>query len=168
MGTLGKINKSNLFCFDKRVGSVERKWTLRLLVSVKWYDIFIKSVLHARWRQLNYKMLPVIIANHVNRNRTEISLCCWRFLIICWLFYSRKPPNWWGSAKRDASHPRPTVVYNTAFVFTCSENVSARPCIYSHMRFERNNNTKISIYATRWRRQVHLSPIFGVKKQKCL
>ena len=30
---------------------------------------------------------------------------------------TRKPTNWWGSAKRDVSHPTATVVNNTCYHF---------------------------------------------------
>ena len=40
--------------------------------------------------------------------------------------------------------------------------------IYLYVRLERDNDTKITIYVMRRRPQVHLSPVFGVKKQNCL
>ena len=42
----------------------------------------------------------------------------------------------------------------------------AHASTHSHVRLERDNNTKIAIYVMHRRRQVHLSPAFEVKKQK--
>ena len=50
---------------------------------------------------------------------------------------TRRPTNWWGSAKRDVTYPTATVVYRLAI--TCSENVHEQfcPCI----TIDRDNNT---------------------------
>ena len=36
-------------------------------------------------------------------------------LVVSEIFKTRKPTNWWGSAKRDVAHPTATVVYNTCY-----------------------------------------------------
>ena len=48
---------------------------------------------------------------------------------------SRRPKNWRGSAKRDATHHTATVVYIILSI-TCSENVHERSCI----TVDRDNN----------------------------
>ena len=53
---------------------------------------------------------------------------------------ARKPVNWWGSAKRDVTHPTKTLA--TA----CSENVHSWPVIDSHGRVDRDNNTTPANY----------------------
>ena len=53
-------------------------------------------------------------------------------------------------------------------MITCSKNVFARPCIFSYVQLEHDNNRKIAIYAMHRRRQVHLSPVSWTRKQKCL
>ena len=52
---------------------------------------------------------------------------------------TRRPTNWWGTAKRDVTHPTATVVYNICY--NLLENVHALPCIESHWRVDRDNNT---------------------------
>ena len=60
----------------------------------------------------------------------------------------RRPTNWWGAAKRFATHSKETVVYYSLLAITCSKNVyarSSRSCVYSHVRLGGNNNKKSAI-----------------------
>ena len=52
---------------------------------------------------------------------------------------TRRPTNWWGSAKRDVTHPTATVVYNACHHLF--RNVPALPCIDSqlHGRIDRDS-----------------------------
>ena len=72
-------------------------------------------------------------------------------------FITRKPNNWWGSAKRDDTCPRATVVYNGYY---CFFQIRLRRPMHLLMCDERDNNTKIAIFLKRRRRQVHLSSVF--------
>ena len=73
-----------------------------------------------------------------------------------------------GRAVQNATTLIPERLSSVVLAVTCSENVYARPCIYSLMRLERDDNTTIAIYVIDRRPQVHSSPVFGVKKQKCI
>ena len=68
----------------------------------------------------------------------------------------RKPNNWWGNAKYDET-TGPVIP-----AITCCENVYARPlacAIWTRKQHENSRSCK--------RRQVHLSPLFEIKKQTC-
>ena len=82
---------------------------------------------------------------------------------------TRKPTNWWGSANRDDTHPRTTVVYSGCY-HLFRKRLCTPKCIWalSYVRLERDNNTKIAICVMLGRWQVHLSHISGAKEQKCL
>ena len=72
-----------------------------------------------------------------------------------------------GCAKCDDTHPRGTVVYNACYyLFRKRLCTPMHQRAYSHVRLERDSNTKIAIYVMRGQREVQLSPVFGDKKQK--
>ena len=86
-----------------------------------------------------------------------------------WLSKSKQESPPIGGAVRNATALIPEWLLHIMLAITCCENVHVRPCIYSHVRLELGNNTKIAIYVMRRRRQVvQFSPVFGVKQQKCL
>ena len=92
-----------------------------------------------------------------DRTRTMIACEAWRlsagYLAPCNMFSSwsqwmhggnsktRRPTNWWGSAKRGLTYPTATVVYRLILAITCSENIRALPWIDSNGRVDNNTTS---------------------------
>ena len=89
------------------------------------------------------------------------------------VLYTRWPTNWWGSAKRDVTHP--TVAASIIPAIACSENVHAWPGIDQHGPVDRVDNmtpanhvmhrsitrkSQSPFYVTHRLRWVHLSTNF--------
>ena len=86
---------------------------------------------------------------------------------------TKKSTNLWGSAKRDHTHLRTTVVYNVCYYMIRKRLCSSMcdfDCAYGRTRMCDLNATimKTAICVMRRRRQVHLSHIFWDKEQKGL
>ena len=93
---------------------------------------------------------------------------------------TRKSTNWWGSLKRDVTHPTATFVYNT-----CYHLFRKRSCMAVHLlalaswprqQYDTSQlyvlqrsitrKSQSAVHGTRRRRQVHLSPPFSGSRSK--
>ena len=71
-----------------------------------------------------------------------------------------------GGAVRNATTLILERLLSKVLVNTCSEYVYARPCIYSHLQLERDNNTQMAIRVKRRQRQLHLRAVFEDQETK--
>ena len=120
-------------CWNPKLKPSWMHWKLPYVLTQIWGQFPLLLLHSSTSAQQNIEQLGGYQSLHVMHDKNTLK--------------QESPPTDGGSAKRYVAHPRATVVF-----VTCSENVYARPCNYSHAQLGRDNNTTSAIYIMRRRR----------------